>query len=194
MINEHFVFLGTLFTCVGSSLYALDTVRGRTQPNRVTWFFWATIPLIAFSAEIADGVGLSSVMTLSAGLGPMLVFASSFVNKNAYWKLTNLDYACGILSVVAIIGWLSTSRGVVAIALSITADALAAIPTITKASRKPESENAIPFFFGAINSGIAILTIDTWNFATYGFPVYVWITCVLLIVIIKWVHRKPVAI
>ena len=58
MLNVHFVFLGAAIGTVGQALYVVDTIRGRTQPNRVTWLLWAVNPLLAFAVEIDDGVGL----------------------------------------------------------------------------------------------------------------------------------------
>ena len=58
MLNVHFVFLGAAIGLVGQTFYVVDTIRGRTQPNRVTWLLWAVAPLLAFAVEIDKGVGL----------------------------------------------------------------------------------------------------------------------------------------
>lgn len=55
MINENFIFVGAVLSLVGSLNYVINTLKGRTKPNRVTWFLWALAPLIAFSAEIQKG-------------------------------------------------------------------------------------------------------------------------------------------
>jgi len=38
MLNVHFVIVGAALNLAGYSSYFLKTLRGRTQPNRVTWF------------------------------------------------------------------------------------------------------------------------------------------------------------
>src|SRR5665213_3532899 len=105
MINQHFVILGVLIGFAGNMTYVISTLRGKTRPNRVSWFMWALAPLIAFSAEINQGVGLRSLMTFMVGFGPAMVFIASFVNRKATWKLTKLDLACGLLSLLALIAW-----------------------------------------------------------------------------------------
>ncbi len=57
-----------------------DTVRGHSQPNRVTWLLWGLAPMLAFAAELKAHVGLSALMTFSVGFNPLLVLAASFVN------------------------------------------------------------------------------------------------------------------
>jgi hypothetical protein len=57
MLDEKFVILGIIVGFIGSLSYLIDTIKGKTKPNRVTWFLWALAPLIAFTAEIKQGVG-----------------------------------------------------------------------------------------------------------------------------------------
>lgn len=186
MIDERFVILGAILNITGSASYALSTLKGRTKPNRITWFIWAVVPLIAFCAQIQKGVGGQSIMTLMVGFGPLLVFASSFVNKKAYWKITRLDVSCGILSIMALILWAVTREGEVAIIISILADLLAGLPTIIKAYRDPESENSDIYRNSALSAAITLLTIKTWTFANSGFALYILMLCVTLYTLVKF--------
>lgn len=186
MINEKFVILGAILGFYGGMSYLVDTVKGKTRPNRVSWALWALAPLIAFTAEIKHGVGLTALMTFVVGFNPLCIFIASFVNKKATWKLTKLDIACGILSIIGLILWLVTGVGNIAIVFSILADAFAGVPTIVKSYTDPESESHTVFFFGMINAAITLLVIKTWDFAHYGFPIYIFLICALLFTLIKF--------
>lgn len=186
MIDEKFVIVGALLSLYGGMSYLIDTIRGRARPNRVSWALWALAPLIAFGAELNHGVGWAALMTFMVGFNPLLIFIASFVNKKATWKLTKLDIGCGILSVIGLIIWLVTGEGNVAILFSILADAFAGIPTIVKSYIDPESESYKVFLFGAMNAIITLLTIKTWDFAHFAFPIYILSICVLLVVLIKF--------
>src|SRR5438045_1503878 len=98
MLDVRFVLLGTLIGSVGGLLYLRDTVRGNTQPNRVTWLLWGVAPLLVFAVEVHEGVGLRSLMTFMAGFTPLLIVLASFVNPQSVWHIGRLDYACGALS------------------------------------------------------------------------------------------------
>lgn len=68
MIGERWIILGVTLNFLGAIGYLVDTVKGKTKPKRVTWFMWALAPLVAFFAEIKQGVGLQSLMTFMVGL------------------------------------------------------------------------------------------------------------------------------
>ncbi len=193
MISEKFILLGALLNIMGSSTYAYNTIKGKTKPNRVTWFLWALAPLIAFFAQLGEGVGLQVLMTFMVGFGPLLVLIASFLNRKAFWQITRLDIVCGVLSVVALLLWLLTGEGLIAIALSILSDLLAGIPTLIKAYLKPETEHSDVFRNGAISAAITLLTIKTWTFATYGFALYILLICLTLYGLIRFKLGKKVA-
>lgn len=186
MIDERFIILAVIFGTYGSISYSIDTIKGRVKPNRVTWFLWALAPLIAFAAEIKQGVGLHSLMTFAVGFGPLMIFLASFLNKKAYWKLSSLDYICAALSVLALILWFITKNANLAILFAILADAIAAIPTIIKSWKLPETENYMPFLTAIITSTVTMLAIDVWDFAHYAFPIYIFIICTILLLLIKF--------
>ncbi|MCX6791908.1 MAG: hypothetical protein NT149_02620, partial [Candidatus Gottesmanbacteria bacterium] len=128
--------------------------------------------------------------TFSAGFIPLLVFIASFFNKKAVWRLGWLDFTCGGLSIFGLLLWLATRVGNIAIIFSILADVLAAVPTIIKSYRAPQSESYGIYFAGLIGVVITLLTITTWNFATWGFPIYLVVINFLLFVLIKFPIKK----
>jgi hypothetical protein len=173
VIDPRFVLLGLALSLTGSLSYCRAMFQGRAQPNRVSWMLWALAPLVAFAAEVSGGVGLPSVLTLSVGVGPLLVFLCSFAVHTGRWQIGAVDIACGALSLGAIALWAVSGRGTTAIALSIVADALASIPTIRKAIRAPDTEHPLPYLAGMANAAITLFTIRHWSFSTAGFPVYI---------------------
>lgn len=186
MLDERFVFIGFILGIFGDIVYLIEVLKGKVKPNKVTWFFWALAPLIAFAAEIQKGVGLISLMTFSTGFGPLLVFIASFINKKSYWKLHKTDYFYGGLALLGIILWQVTGEGSIAIFFSILADGFASIPTIIKSYFKPESESSLVYLLSMINAGIALLTIKIWNFAHWGFPIYIFVLCAIIYILIKF--------
>jgi len=186
MIDEKFVFVGVILNLIGGLSYLIDTILGKTKPNKVTWLLWALAPLIAFTAEIKQGVGLASLMTFMVGFNPLLIFLASFVNKKSSWKINRFDIACGALSMLGIILWIITRVGNVAILFSIAADALAGIPTVIKSYKAPETESYLIYLMAAVSALITLLTIDVWNFQHWGFPLYILLLAMLIFVLIRF--------
>ncbi|MBI2039568.1 hypothetical protein HYT18_00670 [Candidatus Microgenomates bacterium] len=186
MIDEKFVFLAVALNLFGSLSYLIDTLKGKTKPNKVTWFLWGLAPIIAFAAQITQGVGLSSLMTLTVGLSPLVIFGASFLNKKSEWKITNFDLGCGVLSLLALMLWAITQIGNIAILFAILADGLAAVPTLIKSYKFPETENYQAFLFAGIAAIITILTLKDYNFANIAFPIYIFSICSIFVLLIKF--------
>ena len=193
MIDPNFVYLAAVITLLGTFVYAFDIMRGKTKPNRITWTLWTLIPLIIFFAQIAEGVGVASIFTLSYAVGPFIVVATSFANKHSYWKLTLFDYVCGAISLLAIILWVITGDGIVDIVFSIIADFAASIPTLRKGLRAPKTESIIVYIVGIISAVITLLTLHSYDLAKALFALYILVNNVLFYLTIKVFskfHRK----
>ena len=186
MLDERFVILGAFINFLGAMSYIISTLKGHTKPNRVTWLLWAAAPMLAFSAQIKQGVGIISLTTFMAGFNPMLILLASFVNKKSDWKITKFDMACGGLSILGLILWQVTKIPNLAILFAIIADGLAATPTVVKSYKFPETENASAFFVAGISGIIALLTIKQWDFAHYSFPAYIVGICAILFFLIHF--------
>lgn len=186
MINENFVYLGALIFFFGSIGYFIDTIKGKVRPNKVTWFIWILAPMIAFAAQIKQGVGLQSLLTFMIGFIPLLIFLASFVNKKSYWKIEKLDLICGFLSLIGLVLWQITKIGNIAIFFSLISDFLAAWPTVVKSFKYPETENYVLYLTNSIFGLITLLTIKMWTFDTYAFPMYIFIFTLSIAVLIKF--------
>jgi hypothetical protein len=186
MLPKYFVIVGALIGAAGSFVYLWNTIKGKVKPNRVSFLLWSVAPMIAFAAQIKQGVGLESLMTFSTGFQPLCTFVASFTNKRAEWKLTRFDVVCGVLSVLGLILWLITKVGNVAIFFSIVADGLAALPTLVKAYRYPETELAWPWLATCIGVILTLLTLTQWTFANCGFIIYIFIADLLIFCCVRF--------
>jgi hypothetical protein len=184
VLNVNFVYLGVFIGALGQAAYVVDTIRGRTQPNRVTWLLWGIAPLLAFAVEANEGVGLRSLMVFMVGFGPLVVFAASFVNRRAVWKLGPLDYSCGVLSIAGTVGWLVTRQGLVALAAAVAADALAGVPTLVKSWRRPQSESNNVYIGTFISAAMTLLTVKHASAVVVTFPLYIAVICLVQVALV----------
>ena len=88
------LMLGAGVTFAAGVGYARDTLRGRVQPNRVTWVVSGVSAWIACAGQVMQGVLLGAVLTLAVAVVPTLIVAASFANRDAYWRTTRLDVVC----------------------------------------------------------------------------------------------------
>lgn len=175
------VLVGAVINLTLTSVYIRDTIRGQTKPNRVTWLLWSLGPLIATGAGLTAGVTWAVLPVFISGFAPALVFLASFANKDAYWKLKMHDYVCGAFSVLALVLWYLTDNPIVAIALAIVADGLAALPTVVKAWKFPETETGVAYAGGFVNGISSFFAMKTFSFAEMAFPAYLVAVCTTLL-------------
>ena len=192
MINQNFVILGAIIAAAGSVSYLIDTLKGKVKPNRVSFLLWSLAPLIAFFAEIKQGVGIQALMTFVVGFLPFTIFIASFVNKKAVWNLTGFDLMCGALSIIGLVFWFITKSGNIAIIFSILADGLAALPTVVKSFNYPETESAWPYFTSTISGILTLLTVKVWNLANIGFPLYIVLITLVIFSLVQFKLGKQI--
>lgn len=192
MIDERFVILAVILILFGDFTYLIYTIKGKVKPNKVTWFLWALAPLIAFAAQLSQGVGLLSLTTFAFGAVPLLIFFASFLNKKAFWKITSFDLICGVLAIVGLVLWRITQVGNWAILFAIAADGLAAVPTVIKSYQAPETENYQVYLFNGLGAAVTLFTIKQWDFAHWAFPMYIFFVAFLLFLLIKFKLGKKI--
>lgn len=175
----------------GSLVYARDTLRGDSKPNRVTFLLWTIAPLTGGLITIlVHGISWSVLPVIVAGLCPGMILLASFVNKSAYWQLGPFDYTCGLLSLGAFVLWQTTHWSALSILFAISSDALASIPTFRKSWTHPETETPIAYVGGALAPGLGLFTIQSWTFTQAAFPVYLFVCATGLFSIIYWRRYK----
>jgi len=178
---QYLVIVGALVNIFGSWFYIQRTLRGVTKPNRVTYIIWALAPMVAFAAAISDGVGWAALPVFISGFIPFLIFLASFVNKNAYWKISRFDYACGTISILALVFWRMTGDPAVAVLLAIVSDALASLPTVIKSWRFPETEYWSGYAGAIVAAITALIAAPSFTFTAVAFPIYLIVVCTLLL-------------
>jgi hypothetical protein len=182
------VLISAGFSIYGSIAYIKDTLAGKTKPNRVSWSMWAIAPLIGTAAALSAGSDIwVTVRIFLAGFVPLLVFVASFFNPKSYWKITPFDIACGLLSLVALIFWLAIDAPTIAILFAAIGDGFAALPTIIKAWKYPETETGVTYLMSMVSVLLVLPSIPVWNIENSAFQIYLIFVNILLITA---VYRK----
>lgn len=171
---SHFlVLISGLLLVIGTSAYIRDTIKGKTKPNRISWFLWALLPLIGTGAAIQAGADIwATTRIFLAGFLPLIVFLASFINRQSYWHLTHFDWICGAFAALAILVWAFLDSPKTAILFAVIGDGFAALPTFIKAWKYPETETAITYLISFIAALLVIPSIPVWNIENSAFQIY----------------------
>ncbi|MFA5880431.1 MAG: hypothetical protein WC860_09755 [Candidatus Margulisiibacteriota bacterium] len=187
MLPEKIIFITFIITTVSYIFYFKNIFFGKTRPNLVSWFIWMLAPFLAVFFQIKAGAGLSIVPIFLAGFGPLIIIIVSLCRKNGYWKITKLDIICGIFALISLIFYAFTHNLGISIIFAILSDGLAAIPTIIKSWKFPESETSTVYLGGVFNNILGLLIIKNWAFAIYSFGIY---NIAVNLIIVVFIYRK----
>lgn len=189
MFPENIIYIGVFLNLIGQVIYLKGIVKGKTKPNLISWFIWMAAPFIGVFFQLKAGAGLSVLPIFMGGFGPLLVIIFASFIKNAYWKITTFDIMCGIFSVVALVLYVLTHNLAISITFAILADGLAAVPTLIKSWKFPETETGSIYFFGIISNIFGLLIIKEWTFSIASFGIYL---IALNILILFALYRKVI--
>lgn len=172
MIPEYFAIIGAVIVSLGGLYYLYDTIRGRSKPNRITWFLWGLFPMIMFIAQRAQGVEGVSWLSFAAGFTPFLVLLASFMNKQAYWQTRARDYYLMAAAVLGIVLWMVTDNPNVALLFALAADILASLPTLIKSYQHPETESWVAYAINTLGAALGVLALQSFTLESTAFIFY----------------------
>ena len=173
MLPSYAVYIAVVINAGGVTGYIRDTLRGNTFPHRITWFLWGFIPFVTVAVQLRDHVGIQTVMTFSYFATAMAVLVTSFLARRGSWQVTPFDWACGGVCLAAVAVYAATLKGDLAISLLLTAEFFAAVPTVRKSWKAPETETWNVFLAGVVSSSITLLTVRHWTFPTYALSTWI---------------------
>ncbi len=186
-----FAIAGSVINFLACLNYVRAILKGEATPNRVTWFLWALVPLIAAAAQLQSGVGISTLVVLSVGAGPACIVLASFIGGKGSWSLGPFDYVCGACALAALALWAITGDPVTAIVLSILGDVAAALPTLRKAWLAPATENRSTYLISFVGMVLGIFSVQETTFAAYAFNAYLVAASGALVLVLYWPRRRP---
>lgn len=184
-----FLILASVITVAAVLPYIRDILKGSTKPNLVSWITWTLLTGIATAAEIAAGEYVTAIFTSAAVTGTALVVI--FGLRHGYVKYKTFDVACQIAAVVGIILWQLFDSPVIGVVGAVLIDFVGALPTVRHSWIDPSEETWQTFAIAGVGGVLAILALDTYNWISLPYAVYiVGINAVLAYVIVT---RRRVA-
>jgi len=175
--------LSGLVYVAGTIPYIVDTLRGKTKPNVVTWFTWGILSGVTAVAALAGHDAVQTAIFAGA-LAVTNLFIVVIGLRYGFKRYTKLDILCQVLAVTGIILWQITSRPELAILLCFISDFIGAVPTYRHIWLKPYEETLRTFVIFVISSAISIASLRTFGFVQLAYPLYILLDTGLIIALI----------
>lgn len=166
----NYLILGTLFLSLISPIsYTLSMRAGKTRPHRVT-------RVIVWLASVAGVLAVISDANTAAR-----IFAAIFFARATYLLVmsfiygvggrSKLDTTCLALGLIAVVIYMVTGSGLLAVSFGILADLVGYVPTFVKTFREPTSEDPTFFALEGLASLLGVLSVGSWQVGI-AFPIY----------------------
>lgn len=148
--------------------YLIDTIKGKIQPQRVTWGVVALLNVIGFANQLASGASNSLWLFGAATLMVGAIFLASL--KNGVGGHSRQDIIAIVASLTGLVLWVIFNSPVFSIVANIFVATVALMPTFAKAKKHPETETKIAWLGGAISALLATISVGSLDWQLLILP------------------------
>jgi hypothetical protein len=168
--------------------YFIDIVRGKTKPERATWWIWLLLNFVSFGAQVGAGAKWSLCMTG----GQLIVTGAVAVLsvRYGYGVFHKKDMAAIVFALVGIVLWWLLDSPLMALLVVLAVDLVGFWLTIEKTWKAPHTETLATWAIGAASGFLGAIAAGHWNLTHVIYPLYIGLGNGLLTVII--LARRPI--
>lgn len=168
--------------------YIRSIIRGTIKPHVFSWVIWGTTTFVVFLAQLEGNGGAGAWPIGVSGSITIFIALLAFM-KRADIVITKTDWLFFVSALSSLPFWYFTSNPLWAVVILTTVDVLGFGPTVRKAYEFPHSESLLFFALFTARNFIAIMALENYSVTTVLFPAVVAITCILLMVMVKFRRR-----
>lgn len=166
-----FGLLAGALSLIGYLPYLNDTLRGRTQPQRASWFIWSVLSCIALAAQIFEGAG-SSLWFAGVQCGATCVIFLAALPRGVGGLMHKRDRKVIVAAGIGIALWIATDTPGYALGISIAVSLLGGAVTVQKAYAAPESETLGTWVLSLAASICALIAVGGLSPILLAYPAY----------------------
>lgn len=179
--------LGGLLSLLSNIPYIIDTIRGKTKPQRVTWGIFFVLNIIFLFNQSAIGATNSLWLVISFAISTLVIFCLSLAYGVGGYSKRDIAILGGAL--IGVVLWLALNQPLLSVIMSLVVATLAVIPTFVKAYKNPKSETSIKWLLGGIAALLTVIAVGKFDLVVL-FPVYSFLTQLGIYAIIVYRIKK----
>jgi hypothetical protein len=168
--REDLAFVSAALTAACVIPYLRDVVRGTTQPQRMSWFVFALLAVVAAISQALVDAGPGMWLAAGSAVGFTAVFVASI--RRGVGGTSLLDIGALVITVVGVIVGVVVELPLVAVAAVILAEIAAVTLTFRKALRDPDSETRSTWVIDCVAGIVAVAAVPYVSFAVLLYPIH----------------------
>jgi hypothetical protein len=185
---EIFGYLSGIFIVLGFIPYIRDILRGKTKPQRATWFIYTVLSSIAFFSQLAKGATFSLWLTGIDTIAVVAIFLFSF--RYGVGGYGNKDFMALLIAGIGLALWYYTKEAAIALYLVIGVDAAGTYLTIDKTYKDPESETTIAWILSAVAGIFSMISVGSPDIILLSYPFYIFLANTAVVMTIELGKRR----
>ena len=150
--------------------YCISILKGKTKPNRASWWIWFWLGILAYFSYKASGAHDTLWVALVYVITPFITAMLSLKYGEGGWN--KFDLACLGCSIVGSLVWFISSSPLIALLLFLSIDLFGALPTLKKTYYHPETENSLAWFLMAVGNLVNVFAAEQLKFSILVYPLY----------------------
>jgi hypothetical protein len=167
--------------------YIRDILRGKTKPERASFFIWSVLGCIAFVSQFAEGATWSLLLMIET----FIIFAVFLLSlKFGVGGFTRRDIFALAVAGFGLILWFLTRHAFLALFITIGIDSIGTVLSVIKSYEDPESETISMWATVSVAGVLALFAVGKWDFVLLAYPLYIALANFAVVVAILLGRRK----
>ncbi len=169
-MKEAFAVISAVLILVAGPPYALDTLKGITKPERMTWFIFSLLGLVAFVSQAGLGASWSLLFSGLDTAGSCLMLLLSL--KYGVGGYARRDIVALTIALAGIAAAYLFKQPLISLSGVVLADASGTALTVRKAFLDPSSETTITWLCVGTAAVFGMLAVGSWSRTLLLYPAY----------------------
>jgi hypothetical protein len=166
-------------------LYIISILRGKSRPERATWWIWTLMGLVLATSYHFSGASNTIWVPIMEFLGPFAIALLS-IRYGVGGIHSKIDIICLLGACVSIALWIAFKNPIVALVTSLAVDAFALFPTLKKSYTRPQDENFWAWFGTMSADTLNLFAAERFSFAILVYPAYMLLSDVIVVCLLAW--------
>ncbi len=163
-------------------VYIASIFKGKSKPNRATWWIWTVVGFILASSYYYSGATDTIWVPISNSIGPLVIAVIALKRGEGGW--TRFDQMCLFGAAIGLFLWWIFNSALLALLSNLFVDFMGALPTVRKTYRDPLGENTWAWILFFTANTLNLFALNTLNFAIVIYPLYLFVISAVILTLV----------
>lgn len=173
--------LAAVLSTIAYLPYLIDTLKGRTQPERSTWLIWAFVSSVALASQIYEGAERSLGFVIVQVGATVIVFVLSIWLGSGGYRCKRSIWLFAITGIGMVV-WYLAEDAFVMLCITSGISLMGGGVTAVKAYKAPDSETMSTWILSLAASFFAMIAVGKMDASLLIYPIYLYVLYSAIIV------------